>query len=186
MRFLLPLLAAGCLGATALRAQTPADTTVDNTGPAELSSTDTETTAIFHDNVVVVGNGIKLTCDYLKVVSSRKGDPAATLGQYGSFKSLVATGHVYILQGNREARCGRADVYPAEDRAVLSDHPVVNYLDSPTTITGLRIVINRGKRNVVVETDAAHPAHATLPALKNLGFENPGLGATPPAAPDAK
>jgi len=185
MRSLLSLLAVGLVGAGVLRAQTPPETTVDADGPAELSSTDTETTALFHQNVVVLGNGIKLTCDDLKVVSTRKGDPTVTLGQYGSFKSLVATGHVFIHQGDRDATCGRAEVFPAEDRIVLSDHPVVHDLGYQTTITGLRNVLYRGQRRAVVETDASHPAHLTGPPIKDLGFEKgaSGAGAPPAAAP---
>ena len=57
---------------------------------------------------MVTGNNIKLYCDNLKVVAIRKGDPTATLGEYGYFKSLVATGRVRIVQGDREATCGRA------------------------------------------------------------------------------
>jgi lipopolysaccharide export system protein LptA len=187
MRLLLSLLAAGFVGAAALRAQTPSDTTVESKGAAEFSSTDMETTAVFHDQVVAVGNGITLKCDFLQVVSTRQGDLTATLGQYGNFKTLLATGHVYILQGDREATCGRAEVFPAEDRIVLSEDPVVRYLDNQiSTITGTRIILYRGQRRAVVEG----PTRGVLPPMKDLGFGKPAAGAPaatpPPAGTDAK
>jgi lipopolysaccharide export system protein LptA len=188
MRALLSLLAAGWVGASALRAQIPPGTTIDADGPADFSSTDTETTAIFRQHVVVTGNGIKLTCDYLKVISTRKGDPTATLGQYGSFKYMLATGHVDILQGDREATGGRAEAFPAEDKLVLTENPTVIYLDTkpPFTTSGDRITLYRGERRATVEG----PTHMTGPPMKDLGFGQPGGGAPaagpPPAGTDAK
>src|SRR5690606_11061163 len=119
--------------------------------PAETISTDTETIATFRDEVVVKGNNLELYCDFLKVVAIRKGDPTATLGQYGYFKSLVATGNVRIVQGDREATCGRAEVFPGEDRIVLSEHPVVRSTDDQYVATGPRLVLYRGQRRAVIE-----------------------------------
>src|SRR5471030_2233679 len=74
----------------------------------DMSSTDTLTTFIFTKDVVVTGTNLKLTCDRLTVITTRKGDTTATLGKHGRFKSLLAEGHVDILQSDREAACGRA------------------------------------------------------------------------------
>jgi len=188
MRLLLSLLAVGFAGAAGLRAQdAPPDTIITCTGPADVSSTDTETTALFHDHVVVTGNGIRLTCDLLQVVTLRQGDRTATLGEYGNFKSLVATGHVYIRQGDREATCGRAEAFPVRNVIVLSANPLVRYLKDQSTITGARITLYRGERRAVVESDATHTPTATLPPLKDLGFGQPSDAAPtpPPPAPAA-
>ena len=186
MRLLPFLLAAGLAGPAALRADdTPPDTLITCTGPADVSSTDTETTARFHDQVVVTGNGIRLTCDFLQVVSLRKGDRTATLGEYGNFKSLVATGHVYIHQGDREATCGRAEAFPVRNVIVLSENPLVRYLKDQSTITGARITLYRGERRAVVESDATHTPTATLPPLKDLGFDKPSDTAPAPSTPPA-
>jgi hypothetical protein len=188
MRLLLSLLAAGGVGASALRAQTPPATTIDADGPAEFSSTETETTALIHNHVVVIGNGIKLTCDNLKVISTRKGDPTATLGQYGNIKYMLATGHVDILQGDREATGGRAEAFPAEDKLVLTENPTVSYLDTNpiTTFTGTTITLFRGQRRAVIEGRT----HVVGPVLKDLGFGQPAGGAAPaapaPAGTDGK
>lgn len=149
----------------------PPPTVIECSGPAETISTDTETIATFRDQVVVTGNNIKLTCDYLKVVAIRKGDPSATLGSYGHFKSLIATGNVRIVQGDREATCGRAEVFPGEDRIVLSEEPVVRSFDDEYIATGPRLVLYRGQRRAVIEGNELERARITLPAIKDLGFD---------------
>jgi lipopolysaccharide export system protein LptA len=176
-----PCLVSVCfLCAAALRADPAPDTTVTSTGPMETVSTDTDTTTTFRDNVVATGNGIKVTCDFLKTVVSRKGDVTSTVGAYGAFKSILATGHVYIRQGDREATCGRAEIFPEKDEIVLTDSPLVRYLDDGTTVTGARITLFRAQRSGRVDPDATHPVHMTGPPLKDLGFGKPageGTGA---------
>jgi len=46
-----------------------------------------------------------------------------TLGKQERFKSLVATGKVRIVQGEREATCEHAEVLPGEDRITLTGGP---------------------------------------------------------------
>lgn len=175
-------LAALLLAGPALRAQTaePPPTVIECSGPAETISTDTETVATFRDNVVVTGNNIRLSCDFLKVIAIRKGDKDATLGSYGYFKSLVATGNVRIVQGDREATCGRAEVFPGEDRIVLSENPVVRSFDDEYTASGPRLVLYRGQRRAVIEGTEAEHARITLPAIKDLGFDEEAKGGATP------
>ncbi|MCF7687993.1 MAG: LptA/OstA family protein [Cephaloticoccus sp.] len=159
-------------------------TVIECSGLAETISTDTETIATFHDQVVVTGNNLKLYCDNLKVVAIRKGDPTATIGQYGFFKSLVATGRVRIVQGDREATCGRAEVFPNEDRIVLSEEPVVRSFDDQYIATGPRLLLYRGQRRAVIEGTTEERARITLPAIKDLGFDAEAKPeATPAPAP---
>lgn len=177
---------AACLTIATARAAGPAEappTVIECSGLAETISTDTETIATFRDHVVVTGNNIKLTCDFLKVVAVRKGDPAATLGSYGYFKSLVATGRVRIVQGDREATCGRAEVFPGEDRIVLSEEPVVRSFDDEYIATGPRLVLYRGQRRAVIEGTETDLARITLPAIKDLGFDEEKPAAKPTTQP---
>lgn len=146
-------------------------TIIECAGAAETISTDTETIATFQNQVVVTGNGLKLYCDFLKVVAIRKGDPTATLGQYGYFKSLVATGRVRIIQGDREATCGRAEVFPNEDQIVLSENPVVRSVDDQYVVTGPEILLLRGQRRAIVRGTTENHSRIILPAIKDLGFE---------------
>jgi lipopolysaccharide export system protein LptA len=174
---LLPLLAAAVLLAGARMGAAPApppapppDTTIDCDGQGVMSSTDTESTTVFNDNVVVVGNGIRLTCDYLKVVSTRIGDKTATIGKYGNFKYMLATGRVKIVQGDRIATCGRAEVFPGEDRVVLTENPVVELVTEHDIASGPRMVLYRGQRRAIIEGTPTQKVHITMPAIKDLGF----------------
>lgn len=177
--FLLALLSPLALALRAADAPPPTEITCE--GLFETVSTDTETFSTFKDKVVVTGNNLKLYCDFLKVVAIRKGDPTATIGQYGYFKSLVATGNVRIVQGDREATCGRAEVFPGEDRIVLSEDPVVRSLDDQYVAAGPRLVLYRGQRRAVIEGTPEERVRITLPAIKDLGFEEEKKASETPA-----
>lgn len=167
--FLLPL--------TARAADAADDTIIDCAGLFETISTDKEITSTFRDKVVVTGNNLKLTCDYLVVIAIRKtGDTTAALGKYGYFKSLVATGNVRIMQGDREATCGRAEIFPGEDKIILSEKvgdALPRVRDNESTAEGPRLTLYRGQRKAVIEGDAATNTgiRIKLPAIKDLGFD---------------
>jgi lipopolysaccharide export system protein LptA len=167
----LPLIATAL--ALALAAQGRAadlpETTVSSVS-AESVSTDAETTTVFHDEVVAVGNDLILNCDYLKVIATRVGDKTATLGKYGRFKYMLATGNVRIVQGDRVATCGRAEVFPGEDRIVLTENPKVQIQSEGYTVTGPRMVLYRGQRRAVIEGNPGERTKITLPPMKDLGF----------------
>jgi lipopolysaccharide export system protein LptA len=166
--------------APAARAADAPQTTIDCAGLAESVSTDTETTTVFHDQVVAVGNGITLNCDYLKVVATRLSEKSTTLGKHDNFKYLLATGNVKIIQTDRVATCGRAEVFPGEDRIVLTENPVVKIESEHYVASGPRMVLYRGQRRAVIEGTPTERSHILLPAIKDLGFP----GETPaPAAP---
>jgi lipopolysaccharide export system protein LptA len=176
-----PLLAAAAavaLSAAVRAAETPS-TTVECSGIAESVSTDTETTTIFHDNVVAVGNNITLHCDYLKVIATGIGEKGSTLGKHDKFKYMLATGNVRIVQGDRVATCGRAEVFPGEDRIVLTENPVVKIESEQYEMAGPRMVLYRGQRRAVIEGTPGQPVHVSLPGIKDLGFpaEKPAEGA---------
>jgi lipopolysaccharide export system protein LptA len=155
--------------AAGARAADPQVTTVDSVS-LESVSTDTETTTVCRDDVVAVGTDMTLHCDYLKIVATRIGDKSATLGKYGKFKYMLATGHVKIVQGDRVATCGRAEVFPGEDRIVLTESPVVEIASEGYKVSGPRMVLYRGQRRAVVEGTPGQPSHISLPAIKDLGF----------------
>ena len=169
--------------ALALRAAEPEPqpTIVECSGLAETTSSDTETIAVFHDNVVVTGNNMTMYCDNLRVVATRVGDTKATLGKYGNFKSLVAIGHVKIIQIDRIALCGKAEVFPGENRVVLSDHPVVQIPSERYEASGPRMVLYRGQRRAVIEGTPTERARLTLPEIKDLAAHptSPGEGQEP-------
>jgi lipopolysaccharide export system protein LptA len=154
----------------------------------DMRSTDTLTTFVFTRNVVVTGTNLKLSCDRLEVVTTRKGDSTATIGKQGRFKSLVAEGRVYIVQSDREAACGRAEVLPDDDKIILTDNPVVKDLANGATATGPRMVLFRGERRAVIEGADNAPSRIILPGIKDLGFdkEQKPPATPPPAEPPKK
>jgi lipopolysaccharide export system protein LptA len=147
-----------------------------------MTSTDTESTFTFRDNVLAVGNGMTLACDYLKVIATRIGDKAATIGKYGKFKYMLATGHVRMTQGDRVATGGRAEMFPEEDRIVLTENPVVRIESEHYEASGPRMILYRGQRRAVIEGGA----HILLPAIKDLGFPSDKPAAPAPTAQPQK
>lgn len=175
---LLPgLLGAALAAGAALRAAAPPQTVIESE-QLDMQSTDALTTFVFSGRVVVTGTNLKITCDRLQVVTTRHGDPQAAIGQLGHFKSLLATGHVHILQSDREAVCGRAEVLPDDDKIILTENPVVRDLTNNAVASGPRMVLYRGERRAVIEGVPEDRARIVLPPIKDLGFGQP-----PPAPP---
>mgnify|MGYP001572722054 CR=1 FL=1 len=125
--------------------------TVLTANDLDMCSTPTETTAICTGNVVLEGTNMKITCDRLEIVASRLGDREATIGEFKGFKSLIATGNVHLVQGDREATCGRAEVLPLEEKVVLSMDPVITDHSSDFVAAGRRITLFRGERQLKIE-----------------------------------
>ncbi len=173
-----PFLLAALLGALAplaLRAQEQ-PTVITSDGEAQIVSTDKETTITFHDKVVVTGTDMKLNCDFLQVVVKRKGETTATIGTIDKFRSMLATGHVLIVQGEREAACGRAEVLPEQDRAVLTENPVVVFHDQKTRFMGEKIILLNDQKQVLVEKPTF-----TGPSVPMPGFDKDKKSAAPSA-----
>jgi lipopolysaccharide export system protein LptA len=179
---LLALLTAPALlsGAEKKSAAASVPTVITSTS-MEMWSTDTETRSIFKENVTVTGNNLRLTCDKLDVTAVRmhgKDDKNSTLPAVEKFKTLVATGNVHIVQGGREVTCGKAEVFPGEDRVVLTEKPVVIDNDGPYVATGDRIVLLRGERRIFGDN-----IRLQGPAIRDLGFEKDKPVQAPAALP---
>jgi lipopolysaccharide export system protein LptA len=159
-------------------AETPAPETVIESQSFEMRSTDTQTVSVFTGNVTVTGHDIRITCDRLDVVSLRSGDRQDTVGKQDRFKSLVATGKVHIVQGDREATCERAEVLPGADTITLTGRPMVVDHGNNSTATGEPLILYRGQRRV----DGTN-VRITLPPLKDLGFDKNQPPPVPPAEP---
>jgi lipopolysaccharide export system protein LptA len=146
---------------------------------AEMWSTDSETHAIFTGNVVVSGTNMRLTCDRLEIIASQLGnDKESTIPVLERFRYLLASGKVQIVQGDREAVCGRAEVFPREDKIVLKENPIVIDHGNDSKVIGDELWLFRGERRV----QGINP-RVVLPAIKDLGFDNsqPPPAATSPA-----
>jgi lipopolysaccharide export system protein LptA len=156
------LLRAPVLGQSAA----PQNTVITCAGLAEMVSADKETTITLRDQVVVTGTNMKLTCDYLQVVVLRTGNPADTVGRLDKFRSMLATGNVHLVQGEREAACGRAEILPEDDTIVLTETPVIVMHNPDFRGAGRKITMHRGKRQVEIDEPVL-----TAPPVKDLGFD---------------
>ena len=163
--------------------------TVIESGAAEMVSTETETTFSFTKGVTVTATNMTLTCEDLVVVATRTGDPSATLGNQQNFKSLIATGGVRIVQNDREATAARAEVFPGDDKVILSGDPVVRNIGEGTELSGkgMQLVLYRGQRRAVIEGPQGTRVRLTGPSLKDLGFdpEKEKPATAPKAAPQS-
>ena len=175
VRLLCFLAAAGLLRAAA--PPPPASDTVITSDTVDMRSTDTETTTVFDGTVKLVGNDITVTCDHLVVVSTSLGDKSVVLAPIDRFKSLVATGHVRIVQGVREATCGRAEIFPRDNKLVLTENPIVVDSSGPYVVTGDRLNLLRGERRITGDV-----VKVTGPPVQDLG-PDAGAGKPPGAAP---
>lgn len=167
--FALSVLLAGAGTLFAAPPAVPFVPTVITSTQMEMWSTDTETRSVFLQNVVVTGSNLRITCDKLDVTATRLDDITnkdATIGTLEKFKSLVATGNVHIVQGDREVTCGRAEVFPAENRVVLTEKPVVIDNTGPYVATGDRIVLLRGERRLFGDN-----IRLQGPPIRDLGFD---------------
>jgi lipopolysaccharide export system protein LptA len=175
-RLLVPVLLGAALSLRA--AAGPGQQTVVDSDQFASQSTDRETTSFFTGHVVVNGNDIRMSCDKLEVITLRTGPATDTIGQQDQFKYMLATGHVDIVQGDREATCGRAEILPRDDKITLTLDPVVVDHGNNSTCSGDKITLLRGERRVLVEH-----AHMTAPPIKDLGFDK---NQPPPPAGPAK
>ncbi len=140
----------------------------------DMWSVNDETHAICTGAVVLTGTNIKISCDRLEIIAEGIGDKTATVPVLERFKYLLATSNVRIVQGEREATCGRAEVFPRDNKVVLTENPVVIDHGASSVTHGTKITMLRGERRVLVENP-----HATMPSIKDLGFDK-SQPVTPP------
>ena len=174
-------LLAACVSALGA-APAPQKTTLD-CEHAEMWSTGNVTRGVCTGSVTLVGTNLRIVCDRLEFTALGIGDKASTLPTLDKFQYLLATGHVVILQADREATCGRAEVLPHEDKVVLTENPVLIDHGTDWTSAGEKITLLRGERRVSVDK-----SRVTGPAIQNLGYDpapatTPADGAAKPAPP---
>jgi len=165
---------ASLAGPAVVRSAEPPNTVIISQS-LDMHSTDTETISVFTGNVLVTGNNLRITCDRLDVVSTRLGDKTDIIGRQENFKSLIATGHVHMVQLDREASCGRAEVLPREEKVTLTENPVVIDHGNNTVATGEPIILLHGDGRVLGTN-----VRITFAPIKNLG-----LSKNAPPTPEA-
>jgi lipopolysaccharide export system protein LptA len=180
MKPLLPLCCCVLGFCVSLRGAEPAlqKTTLD-CEHAEMWSVGNETRGVCTGAVTLVGTNLRIVCDRLEFTALGFGDKTSTLPTLDKFKYMLATGHVVIIQADREATCGRAEVLPREDKVVLTESPSLIDHGTGWTSAGEKITLLHGERRVIVDK-----SRVTGPALKDLGYDS--SPATTPADGAAK
>ena len=168
----------------------PLPPTTIESGALELFSTEKETTFTYSRGVRITATNLVLTCDHLVVIARRSGDPAALVGRQEKLKSLVASGNVRLVQDDREATADRAEVFPDDDRVILTGNPVVRSVKDGWEQRGPRMELLRGERRAVIRGEGSERPRTVLPALKDLGYDKvperrpaPANAPTPAAPP---
>lgn len=181
MKLASALLACALLSSASLAAaEVPPQKTVLESARGEFWTVGDETFFVFESSparrVTLTGTNLRIVCDHLEMTAVGIGDKDATLPTLEKFKYLLATGNVQIVQGDREATCGRAEVFPREDKVVLTENPVVIDHGNDTRATGARITMLRGEQRVRIEDSLIEG-----PPIRDLGFERE----PPPPAQDS-
>jgi len=145
----------------------------------------------FTGNIRLTGTNLIVTCDVLHVQTERNEDTKSSTEKLGNISSIIATGNVSISQRGRKAMAGRAEVYPNEDKIILTDNPKV--IDNQGNVaTGWKMTLLRGVGKVLIESDPNNRERVRLSSssLPDLGFseEEAAKQANPPeeASPESE
>ncbi len=122
-----------------------------------LASSPASDRYFFQGDVEVVSSDLRAECGKGEVVIRAKNPNAQK-----EITQIIMTENVKLEQDLKEVRCGRADIYPDEEMAILSENPIVVNREDNSRATGHRIVYNKGARTIAVESDPE--AYAPKPA----------------------
>jgi len=119
---------------------------------------------IFSGEVRVEGDNLRIECQSLTVLTRSSSDtPVGLATEPGQIERIVAEGDVVIHMDQRRAEAGRATFFPDERRVVLEDSP--RLIDPQGTVTGHRVTLLEGERQVIVEGAEGQPSRVVLPGL---------------------
>ena len=87
----------------------------------------------------------------------------------GKIEKIFASGKVRLVQKDRIATAGKAEIYPQEGKVILLDSPVVT--DPQGSLAGYRITLLQGEQKVLVEKGPGQRPKITLPEIPDLGID---------------
>ncbi|HLS28141.1 MAG TPA: LptA/OstA family protein [Opitutales bacterium] len=161
--------------------------TVIESDHLKMTTLDDETQFIFSENVSITTTDMTVYCDRLEVFAGRldvnekaareKADSEKSKNEdpieeeLGRIQRIYAIGNVRVVQGDREATSGRAEVFPREGRVVLTENPVLRNEDG--RVSGARITFLQGEGEAIVESDLKQRPRVELPSVPPLGSGDP-------------
>ncbi len=123
-------------------------------------------------SVRMVATNLEITCNQIEVFTDVKDkDGNDTIGDISSINQIIATGNVRIVQDQRTATAGLAEVYPNEDFILLDKDPILYQGAITIDGTGAQLKIHRGNGRVEWIGDPNNKIHISAPPLQDLGFE---------------
>ncbi len=122
---------------------------------------------IFSGSVRITGADFVATCEQMEVLTSGDNQKQEDRTGFGAIDVIEATGSVKIVQGTREATAGKALIYPADNRVVLEENPVVR--DAKGKVSGYRMILHGETRRITVEPgpEGERPT-VELPSVRSL------------------
>lgn len=151
--------------------------TVITAQAVEMFSGETHNRFLFEENVEIRGTNLVATCDRMEVIAARVSAGADTESSMGAIERIVMHGNVVIVQEERRATAGTAEILPAEGRVLLSEAPRVT--DGQGTVTGYKMILHKDRKRVEILSDPNAPttgngrATITLPPIQDMGYEDP-------------
>lgn len=123
-------------------------------------------------SVRLIATNLEINCDKIEVFTDVKDkDGNDTIGDVSSINKIIATGNVKIVQEQRIATAGLAEVYPNDDFILLDKDPILYQGSITIDGTGAQLKIHRGNGRVEWIGDPNNKIHITAPPIEDLGFE---------------
>jgi len=138
-------------------------------------------------SVRLIATNLEINCDKIEVFTDVKDkDGNDTIGDVSSINKIIATGNVKIVQEQRTATAGLAEVYPNDDFILLDKDPILYQGSITIDGTGAQLKIHRGNGRVEWIGDPNNKIHITAPPIEDLGFEKDEESIVPEEADDAE
>ncbi len=126
----------------------------------------TQTRFRFSDQVQVEATNLVATCEQLEVIATKKEGTDTKGPEDLEVAQIIASRSVKVEQSGRIATADKALIQPREGTIILEGNAVVN--DDRGRVSGHRMILNKGKRNAIVEGGGpkGERAKITLPDFK--------------------
>ena len=162
---------------------TPAQQTNTQNGNTEITgdefemvSREKENYFLFTGNVEIRATNMMATCNRLEVYTSKTDQdktnenqkPTEENASLGKIEKILASGNVRLVQEERVATAGKAEILPQTGKVVLMDSPKVTSKDG--VLAGYRITLLQGEQKALIEKGPGQRPTLILPKIPDLGI----------------